>query len=326
MSLFNEILRLRPQLDRGQLNNMQRQLNTRFGNVAKRFGSGLKTAFMGFAKGALIAGAVTAITRLLNPIREVDDAISNILDKADNIATRARQFGVEAGKYFKISQLAEASDLQQAQLDQMISRFQVELERSRETGTGALAGFTGESDVISAFYRFMQAAQRLSEDERAKLYSDIFGERPSGRAAEFLMQDFQRLQKDLRLRPFTEYTSEINRLAALQDREAIYRTIRERDERFFGVGGQITHDMLRQRDVAERQRIREVDLQAQMYDEMQALNLATGEIKQYVQSGFFNLINEFRKTYRIIEYDRNRREKGQDRVNKNMENLRLGGF
>ena len=316
MSLFNEILRLRPQLDRGQLNNMQRQLNTRFGNVAKKFGSGLKTAFMGFAKGALIAGAVTAITRLLNPIREVDDAISNILDKADNIATRARQFGVEAGKYFKISQLAEASDLQQAQLDQMISRFQVELERSRETGKGALAGFTGESDVISAFYRFMQAAQRLSEDERAKLYSDIFGERPSGRAAEFLMQDFQRLQKDLRLRPFTEYTSEINRLAALQDREAIYRTIRERDERFFGVGGQITHDMLRQRDVAERQEIRQTDLQAQLYEQFQKLNAATKEVTFSVQQGIGNVL-------KFMQRWRESGESSRDKVRQNMKDLRL---
>ena len=82
--MYTEILKVKPQLDTKDLNKMEKTLQSRFSRLAKGFGKSITNVI----KGGGVAGiAIALIDKLLNPLKEVQEAIDRSLSKGDDLAT-----------------------------------------------------------------------------------------------------------------------------------------------------------------------------------------------------------------------------------------------
>src|SRR5690606_31986576 len=123
----SEILKIIPKIDAKDLKAMENTLSARFKKIAKGFGKGLASVI----KGGGIAGiGLALIDKVLNPLKEVQDAIERTLKANDDVATNAKQFETTAGKLSKLIALGQATGLESEDLYKLISKFQ-----------GSVAGF-----------------------------------------------------------------------------------------------------------------------------------------------------------------------------------------
>src|SRR4051812_42229231 len=99
--MFTEILRIRPQLDNSDMNNMERTLTSRFGRVAKKFSAGLKAA-------VILGAGAALLEKVLNPLNETREAIDRTLNKSSDLTTSAKQFGSTPGELLRLQGLAGA--------------------------------------------------------------------------------------------------------------------------------------------------------------------------------------------------------------------------
>jgi len=105
-------IQINPQLSASDAQKMEQDLNRRFSNVAKKFGSNLGNSLKTATKvgiGALAAGI--ALTLASNPFEKVNENLNKTLDKADNLVTRAGQFGVSTAKFSELEAIAASVGL-----------------------------------------------------------------------------------------------------------------------------------------------------------------------------------------------------------------------
>jgi flagellar motor protein MotB len=201
---FSEILLIKPKLDSSEAAKMENDLNGRFSRVATKVGKGLFKAMLG---GGVIAAALTAINRLLNPLEEVEERIKSLLGQSDTISDTADKFGTTAGKFFKLQQLGHVAGLDDAGLKDLLTKFQTAQELARKEmadpsqgthrSTVAIGQFANEKDVASAFFRAMQDMQNQDKATRDETQRSIFGETLSGGAKRFAALDFNKESKQL---------------------------------------------------------------------------------------------------------------------------------
>lgn len=225
--MFTEILRIIPNLSDSDVSKMEKNLNKRFTNIAKKFGSGL----MSIIKGGGIAGlAVTLIDKILNPLKEVQEAIDKALNKGDDLATYAKQFGTTAGNLARLQSYGKASGLDAEGIRLLLGKFQSSVATSAANpGTlTATSNFVGRKDTAEAFFEFIQAMQKLTPVQQNLVQQEVFGEKQILKASEFLHQDFNMLTKMFSKAPSTEALSNAaENLGSLSDMKDLKTAQRE---------------------------------------------------------------------------------------------------
>ncbi len=214
--MFKEILQIIPKLSPGDLNNMERSLTTRFGRVAKKFGKGLVGALTG---GGIAGLALGLIDKLLNPLKETQEAIDKVLRQGDDIVTNAKQFGTTAGKLFRLQQLAKSTGLDESSLDVLLTKFQTAVAEAKQDPSKqtSVRQFVGEKDTATAFFQFIQALQKMDKTQQVLVQQEVFGEKQILKMADFLQTDFGAQAKLVGGPTSEKLTPGLEKLGALND-------------------------------------------------------------------------------------------------------------
>jgi len=272
--MFTDILKIKPQIDSKDLQAMERQLQSRFTKIAKGFGKGVVSAF----KGGGIAGiALGLIDKLLNPIKEVQEAIDRSLKSSDDIVTNAKQFDSTTGKLAKVIGLAKATGLDQDNLFMLINKYQNAVAEARKNpndpNVSSVANFTGQKDTVEGFFQFIQSLQRMNKDQQVLVQSQIFGEKQILKMADFLQADFPRLMRNTGLDKVTseKIGGAHDKLGSLNDlRDEL--TVKNSIDDTINKSNLINEGMIRQMSESERLAQRKENEQIKSYKDLATIS------------------------------------------------------
>lgn len=189
--MFTDTAKIQPDVDKSAAKKMEKDLNSRFGRVAKRFSTGLRKAIRhGLTFTGLTALAGGVIAKLLNPLQETEELLNRVLDKGASATDAAEDLGTDAGKLMRLEAVAQMKGVDQQTMRDMLNKFQVALAREREAAAagqeaGTLRNFVNEKDTAQAFLDFIRSMQAVDKDRQVIVQNEIFGDRVRGRAAAF---------------------------------------------------------------------------------------------------------------------------------------------
>lgn len=301
--MFKEILKIIPKLDDKDLAAMERALQSRFTRIAKNFGKGVMNVF----KGGGIAGVALAfIDKLLNPLKETQEAIDRMLKSSDDIATNATQFNTTAGRLFKLVSLAKATGLDQDNLFQLINKFQnaVAEAKADPSKPSSVRNFverevvdpvtgqkrTENGDTAEAFFEFIQALQKMDRNQQLLVQQQVFGEKQTLKMADFLQSmkgdSLAKIMKTTGLDKVTseKLTTSIDKLANLNDlADALEAGRGVRD--ITAKAAVINEGMVRSKDKAERVALERENARIASYENLQAISTSVDKIMGMVENG-----------------------------------------
>jgi hypothetical protein len=273
--VFSEILKFRPKIDSADLNRMINTLQTRFTNVAKKFGSGMKSALKGLASGALFGAALGFIDKLLNPLKETEESIKRLLGEADDLATMAAQFETTAGKLFKLRQIGVSVGLSGDELNVMMGKFQVALAEARKDETdptkkeadktSPVRRFIGEKDTAQAFFDFIRALQVAKKDDQILIQQQVFGEKLINKQAELLQIDLLKRIEEIGLKDSSVYDRALSGWSNAADQNDL-NTAKRNEQDVLQKEKLITKGMIVEIDRGERQKLRQENKNLQDFE------------------------------------------------------------
>lgn len=228
--MLEETILLKPELDKGGLEKMFRDLNKRFSNVAKAFGKGMS---MVTKAAPYLAIASTIAAKFLNPIEKAEAIIDKILGKSGDLTDTADELGTTPGKLARLEALGNMKGVDNQTMRTLLGKFQTDLAQERENmrtdpnaKPGLLRNFVGVKDNAEAFFQFIQSLQNVSPEERTLAQTAVFGERIRGRASPFFNEkDFATLLS--KLPSEATYNDATKYADTLGDRLDIIKTINE---------------------------------------------------------------------------------------------------
>lgn len=274
--MFSSILKIIPKLDAAALKAMEKSLSGRFKKIANGFGKGLAAALKG---GSLAGIGIALVDKLLNPLKETQEAIDRMLKSSDDIATNARQFNTTTGKLYKLVGLGEATGLDQDSLFMLINKFQnaVADAEADPTKNSAVRQYVGDKDSAESFFNFIQSLQGMDKNSQLRAQSEVFGEKQILKMADFLQSNFKELYKDVGFdKVGTEkLTGAIDKAAGLNDRADVLG-VKRRTVDTVTKGNLITNGMINARDASERLALQRENQNIGNYSNLQAL-AQTGE-------------------------------------------------
>lgn len=285
--MFKEILQIEPKVSSSDLAKMEGALSKRFGSVAKKFGKGLVASLTG---GGVAGLALGFIDKLLNPLKETQEAIDKVLASSDDIATYAKEFSTTAGKLYKLKLYAGAAGLDQGTLFQLISKFQTAVAEARvdPNKPSAVRNFTGYKDTGEGFFAFIRAIQKLDQTKRPLVENEVFGERIKGKATDFFGSDFDRVQKKYGGYSAEQLTTRINKLGDLKDYQDEGRELLEERD-LFTKASRINKGMIDSQLAREALEQKRVNDQIASYQSLANISNAAEEIKNVVQKGLLTV-------------------------------------
>lgn len=224
--LLSEILKIKPQLDKADMNKMERTLNQRFGRVAKNFGKGLTGAIKG---GAIAGVAMGLIDKLLNPLKEVQEAIERTLSYSDDLVTNAKQFGTTAGNLAKLQAFGKSTGLDPQALNMLLSKYQnaVAEAAADPNKKSAVRNYVGDKDTAKSFFEFIQVLQKMDKNQQIMVQQEVFGEKQILKMSDFLNTDFASLSKYFKGISNDQITKNANKLGDLNDLSETLGAVRD---------------------------------------------------------------------------------------------------
>ena len=223
--MLTEVLKIQPKLDNNELNQMERQLGSRFSRIAKGFGRGLK-----LASAAALGAAV--LDKLINPLQEVKAAIDRTLGKADDIVTNAKQFNTTTENLLKIRSLANVRGITNENIDMLLTKFQGAVAAAaanpNDPANNSVRNYVGEKDTAVAFYNFITQLQKMDKNQQLLIQTQVFGEKQVLKMAEFLQDvGFKESAASLSRVNFKRVADATEKNAAKNDTMTANRTVNE---------------------------------------------------------------------------------------------------
>ncbi len=293
--MLTEIVKIKPQLDSGELSKMESNLNLRFGKVALKFGKGLAKAMLG---GGIVAAALTAINRLLNPLEAVEERIKSLLGQSENISDTAEKFGTTAGKFFKLEQLGAAAGLDQAGLKEMLTKFQEKIQLAQKEladpshgisrSTAAVKNFVGESDVASAFFRAIQDLGTKDKETRAVIEKAIFGEKQTGAQRRFIDTDFASVQKKLGVENSDQLQEAFSKNSNINELSRTLEAARG-VQQFMLQSSKLNANMITAMDEAQRLQMNKDALELENFQTLKEASVSIQKIQNLVDQGLLQV-------------------------------------
>lgn len=226
------ILKVQPMLDATKARQIETALTRRFANVARKFGRGLNNAMrFGITGGVIGASFAMFSNAILNPLREADQKINDILAKADNVGTRAKQFGSNEADYFALQSVAAFKGVQETDLINILTRMQTMIGNAALGEENALLNYKNEKNMVKVFLEVVKELNKLNDTEKSAIQAQIFGQKAVGKLAEFTDKDFDIETESRRLMREAGVTREnvqrrSEHLGALEDYQSRLREIR----------------------------------------------------------------------------------------------------
>jgi len=289
--VFSEILKIVPKIDEKDLKKMQASLQGRFTKLAKGFGKGL----VGALKGGGIAGiAIGLIDKLLNPLKEVQEAIERTLATSDDLSTNAKQFNTSSGKLFKLVTLAKASGLDESSLYTLITKFQTSIAEAKANpnndAVSSVRNYTDQADTADAFFGFMQQLQKMDSNQRVLVQQQVFGEKQILKMADFLQQDFGKLAKKTGITGVSsnKLTNNIEKLGNLSDMKDILAARRGLGD-LQNKAGVINAGMIQNMDKSAQIELDRENQKIKSYNDLASLSQTTATILFKLEEGVAQL-------------------------------------
>lgn len=281
--MFSDILKIKPQIDNKDLQAMEKQLQSRFTKIAKGFGKGIGSLFKG---GGLLGLAVGLIDKLLNPLKEVQEAIDKTLKASDDLATNAKQFNTTAGRLAKLQAFGKAAGLDPESLSMLITKFQTAVAEAKANPKepSAVRNFTGQTDTAAAFFEFIQSLQKMNKDQQILVQQQVFGEKQILKMADFLNSDFQAVGKYFSRFDSAKLTRDINKTADLNDLQDTLAAVRDLDD-MQKKSRLINEGMIRTRDASEKLNLQRENQRIQSYSDLAAISQTSEKIMMMVEQG-----------------------------------------
>lgn len=286
--MFKEILKILPRLDNNDVNKMERTLTQRFTRIAKKFGKGMSASLLGGG----VAGAVLGIVdKILNPLKEVQEAIDKTLMSADDIATNAEQFGTSAGKLLKLQTFAKAKGLDASSLYMLIGKFQTAVAEAEADPKkpSSVRNFVGIPDTSDAFFEFIQSLKRMSPNEKVLVQSQVFGEKQILKMSEFLNANFDSLNRELRLGTADDAGRKIEKLGSLSDLSDRLTAQRDYDD-MLRKSSVINKGMVLSRDQQLRNELNKENMRIQSYQDLMKVSQTADKILFLIENNGMKLL------------------------------------
>lgn len=214
--MFSEILKIIPKLAGDDLGKMEKQLSGRFTKIAKGFAKGVGSAFKG---GAVVGGVMALVDKLLNPLKEVQEAIEKSLASSDDIVTNAKQFGTTAGSLAKLQAFGKAAGLDPDNLNMLLAKFQTSVAEANADPTKqtSVRKYAGDKDTAKSFFEFIQALQKMEKNQQVLVQQEVFGEKQLLKMSDFLNSDFSQVAKKFSGISNGALDKSLNKQGALKD-------------------------------------------------------------------------------------------------------------
>lgn len=288
--MWREILSINPRLDNKDLSKMEKSLSKRFGGIAKKFGKGLVGALAG---GGIVGAALGIVERIVNPIKDVQEAIDKTLKTADDIVTNAKQFDTTVGKLTKLIAIAKSTGLEEDNLYMLINKFQnavaeAAADPNKET---SVRKFVGQKDTVDAFFGFIQSLQKLGEKDKGaqlRVQQEVFGEKQTLKMADFLQTDFAKQMVKIRALPASNY-DRVEKLGALNDRTDELGAARFLED-MLKKSQIINESMINARDRQLKMELEQENYRIGTYKELMALNMLTTKSLQLIERSLSEMI------------------------------------
>lgn len=285
--MIKEILKILPRLDSSDLNKMERTLTKRFGNVAKKFGKGVGASLLG---GGVLGAAMGLLDKMLNPLKETQEAIDRSLQGADDVVTNAKQFNTTPGKMLKLVQLAESKGLDKEALYTMISKFQntiAEAEADPKKST-SVRKFVGQTDTAEAFFGFAQALQKMERNQQLLAQQEVFGEKAVLKMASFLDTKFDEQVKLLKLRPSEQYTKDLTNMAGLNDLTNAKKAAMNAED-VLKKGALLNESIVKSRARRDQQELSRENARIASYHALALMQETSAKMLEVIEKGFMEL-------------------------------------
>ena len=278
------ILKVRPMLDPGAASKIETTLTRRFATVARKFGRGLQTATRFALTGGAIGASFALLSNaILNPLREADQKINDILAKADNIGTRARQFGANEADYFALETVAASKGVEAGDLINILTRMQTMVGDAKLGQKNALLNYRNETNIVKVFLDVVKELNKLNNNEKAKMQAEIFGQKAVGKLAEFTDKKFNieaASRSLMRSAGATRRTVEnrTEQLGNLEDYQSRLRQITATQD-YLSSGRSITKAAVEAQSTAEKNQNQRISNYVEMYDYLAKLNNAMQKVQ-----------------------------------------------
>lgn len=294
------VLQIDPKVSSEDAKKTESQLNSRFAKVAKNygdemrkqnekvtsgFGSSMKMMLGKLKVGWIaLAGAVASV--LTNPFDEVDAKLNELLNKFDNISTRAKQWGVDPTRYWLLNQVGRISGVNEGAIDNALLRIADRLEMAQTGEDPTLQNYLQEKDIIDVFYKLAQTWNQMNPTERAASMADILGTRQANVFAELVQADWNELaQKAMAGYDWGDLGKSIEKLADLEEQQKIQRAQLETKELMSG-------SELINRSTLQSQLAVEMQKQINILEKLQ--NYSTIAATEKTQLQMSNTLNDIR--------------------------------
>jgi len=285
--VFTEILKIIPKMDEKDLRGMQNALQGRFTKITKTFGKGLKSAIMG---GGIAGIAIGLIDKLLNPLKEVQEAIERTLTMSDDLSTNAKQFNTSSGKLFKLVTLAKASGLDQDSLYMLITKFQTAVAEAQanpnDPNNSAVKNYVDTKDTADAFFGFINQLQKMDKNSQLLVQKQVFGEKQILKMSDFLNQDFTKLSKQTGITGVrsNKLTGNIEKLGGYNDLKDTLEARRNLND-IQNKAGAINADMIRNMSKSAEIELARENQKIKSYNDLAALSQTSSNILFKVEEG-----------------------------------------
>lgn len=203
--MFTEILRIKPVLDRGNAAAMEQSLNRRFQRVARRFGAGLRAIM----KGTIFGIGLSLITRMLNPLKEIEERIKALGNQGQSAEDLADKFGTDSGTILQLQAVGQAKGLTPDQVTEKMTQFAAAVETARKEfadpnsnvsdASQAVKNFLDSTDLGSAFREFLRGMRADEAVNRDRVERAVFGEAQTGAAKRFINADPDAVSRQLNI-------------------------------------------------------------------------------------------------------------------------------
>lgn len=300
--MYSEILNFKPQLDGGDLRKMERSLATRLGNVGKKFGKGLLS---GLAGGGLAGVGLSILEKLLNPLKETQEAIDRTLKTAGDIVSNANQFGTTPGRLARLTAFGAAKGLDQGDLFQALGKFQSAVAEAKidPTKPTAVRQFTSIPDTAEAFYEFIQALKKLPKELQIAAETEVFGEKSVLKLADFINSDQGEIQDSMPNLPsaarLDTSLAKGDRLSTLAQALDAQRNVIDLDRKLGGYkSGLINEPMIRARDEQQNRELERENSRIGNYNNLMTLNTTADKILMALENGTQTILTEMLKLIR----------------------------
>lgn len=273
------ILNVKPTISQSDGRKLERDLNGRFGRVAKKFGGALRTVGSAL-KGIIAGGALTGLGLLMtNPIDALNNSLDETLRKYDDLHSRSKQLGVSSGQLYQATAIARSTGIEEADFRAMLTAYAVKVGEAKKGQDPMLSEFVNE-DLLTGFFRMVRSLRELNPEERLFYGAKILGEDDVSKLAELINTDVEQRRKEIFGNTTSEQTTRaIEKLAGVEGKQSILRS-RLDVENLLARSQSITNETIRlQHEILEKQAQTE-NINFQNYEAFAKMQQATEESKK----------------------------------------------